>query len=242
MIRLQALRKDIKRVLTSGASTPPNTPAPGDVHLVGDLASGAWNGHDYTIAVFAGGRWSFQKPEEGDSVWVETGIQCTFHAGTWRKTFDVASAGVEAHTLAHQHGGADELGTATPTPNAIPKADASGKLAAGWVVASAATTGVVQDILTYTDTANKIIGPLSDTPIAAGNTGMTVMGGPDQQYTQDYTVREVIGGSAPGYYICIDPGSTAPGGGAFTPGSNPGTGISSILGVSDRVKTTYSAV
>jgi hypothetical protein len=40
-----------------------------------------------------------------------------------------------AHATSHRHGGSDELATATPTANAIPKADASGKLDA-WVSAA----------------------------------------------------------------------------------------------------------
>jgi hypothetical protein len=38
-----------------------------------------------------------------------------------------------AHKTTHQHGGADEVGTSTPAANAIPKAAASGALAAGWL-------------------------------------------------------------------------------------------------------------
>jgi len=38
-----------------------------------------------------------------------------------------------AHAASHQHGGADEVGTVTPGANGIPKADGTGKLAAGWV-------------------------------------------------------------------------------------------------------------
>ena len=197
---------------------------------MGDLAVGAWNGHDYEIAHFTGRHWSFQVPEEGDSVWAATGSACTYHEGSWHKTFDLYSSPE------------DELDTATdPTPNAIPKARPDGKLAPGWI--SAQGTGVVLDTLTYTDTANKVLGPLSNTPIEAANVAATVLGGPDQQYTQDYTVREVTGGSAPGYYICVDPGSTAPGGGSFQPGgSNPGTGISSMLEAGDKLKATYSSV
>jgi hypothetical protein len=37
------------------------------------------------------------------------------------------------HKLTHQHGGLDELGTAAPTANALVKADATGKIALGWV-------------------------------------------------------------------------------------------------------------
>lgn len=38
-----------------------------------------------------------------------------------------------AHASSHQNGGADEIATATPGANAIPKAGAGGKFAAGWL-------------------------------------------------------------------------------------------------------------
>lgn len=38
-----------------------------------------------------------------------------------------------AHTTTHKHGGSDEVATATPAANAIPKADGTGKLADGWI-------------------------------------------------------------------------------------------------------------
>ena len=38
-----------------------------------------------------------------------------------------------AHATSHKHGGADEVATATPAANAIPKAGGGGTLAAGWV-------------------------------------------------------------------------------------------------------------
>jgi hypothetical protein len=38
-----------------------------------------------------------------------------------------------AHATSHQNGGSDEVATATPGANAIPKAEASGTLAGGWV-------------------------------------------------------------------------------------------------------------
>ena len=56
-----------------------------------------------------------------------------------------------AHAASHENGGSDEIATATPAPNAIPKADASGKLTAGWLPASSGAD------LGYTaeNTANK---------------------------------------------------------------------------------------
>ena len=45
------------------------------------------------------------------------------------------------HATRHKSGGADEVATATPGANAIPKAGAGGKLAAGWI----------QEVLAYAD-------------------------------------------------------------------------------------------
>lgn len=45
-----------------------------------------------------------------------------------------------AHAASHQHGGTDEIATATPAANAIPKADANGKLDA-WVTPVVDITG-----------------------------------------------------------------------------------------------------
>lgn len=82
---------------------------------------------------------------------------------------------------------------------------------------------------TYTDTVNKVIGPLSLAPSTPSLVSIAIVNGTVQEYTLDYTVREVVGGTVPGFYICISPTSTAPGGGSFSGGSNPGTGIEAIM-------------
>jgi hypothetical protein len=51
-------------------------------------------------------------------------------------TWVAVVAAVAAHASTHQHGGADEVATATPGVNAIPKADGGGKLDS-WVTANA---------------------------------------------------------------------------------------------------------
>jgi hypothetical protein len=45
-----------------------------------------------------------------------------------------------SHASSHQHGGSDEVATATPGANAIPKAGGAGTLAAGWLPAPTTTT------------------------------------------------------------------------------------------------------
>ena len=51
--------------------------------------------------------------------------------GSWPSTFAPT-----AHAASHQNGGNDELATATPAANAIPKAGAGGTLAGGWIIAA----------------------------------------------------------------------------------------------------------
>lgn len=50
-----------------------------------------------------------------------------------RGNFSAIKAEGETHASRHQDGGADEVATATPAANAIPKAGAGGALATGWI-------------------------------------------------------------------------------------------------------------
>lgn len=58
-----------------------------------------------------------------------------------------------SHAASHQHGGADEVATATPSANAIPKADASGQLSDGWI-----PVGVLRNVVE--DLSPQLGGPL----------------------------------------------------------------------------------
>lgn len=95
--------------------------------------------------------------------------------------------------------------------------------------------------LYYTDPVNKVIGPLGSEPVI-DEVAVSVIKGVDQEYGKDYTVRQVQGGTAPGFYICISPTSTAPGGGTFVAGtSNPTVGIDTLLSSveDDKVQVIY---
>jgi len=100
--------------------------------------------------------------------------------------------------------------------------------------------GSVTEEYTYTDTDNVVVGPLGTPPTSVSET-LLWLGGLHQIYTSDYTLRPVVGGSAPGWYICLAPTRTAPGGGSFSGGSNPGTGIEPLLAVSDALTALYRA-
>jgi hypothetical protein len=77
---------------------------------------------DYTTA---------QVPESGNLYFTNARAQA---AVTWNTlTGEPSSFTPSAHAISHQNGGSDEIATATPAANAIPKAGAGGTLAAGWV-------------------------------------------------------------------------------------------------------------
>jgi len=99
----------------------------------------------------------------------------------------------------------------------------------------------VIDYLKYLDDMNMVIGPLAHEYAFASNSILFPFGGNPQRYSQDFTVREVVGGSAPGFYILISPSSTPPGGGAWGPASAPPSiGIADRLSVNDWVSLIYS--
>lgn len=74
--------------------------------------------------------------------------------GFWIQAGGIPGGGSPGlHATTHQHGGTDEVATATPANNAIPKAGGTGKLANGWLDAtleSLAALGTVADRIAYT--------------------------------------------------------------------------------------------
>lgn len=59
-----------------------------------------------------------------------------------------ASYAALSHAASHQHGGGDEIATATPAANAIPKAGAGGTLDAGWLPGSSGGGGLTPQAVT----------------------------------------------------------------------------------------------
>ena len=77
---------------------------------------------------------------EGSVIWDSDDDKLTVGTGAGLKTLIndgdarlTDSRDPNAHTSSHTHGGSDEVGTATPGANAIPKAQASSKLANTWL-------------------------------------------------------------------------------------------------------------
>lgn len=69
---------------------------------------------------------------------------------------------VSSHATRHQFGGADQVGTTTPSPNAIPYADVSGKLDDWISSATTSTRGLVKMSIAPTTTGNPIAVGIND--------------------------------------------------------------------------------
>ena len=74
----------------------------------------------------------------------------------------------KAHNLSHMHGGGDEVATATAAANAIPKADGTGKLDAGWLPAVGGFTNNMVGLTSNdsTDSSNYVV--IGDLTLAGG--------------------------------------------------------------------------
>jgi hypothetical protein len=74
-----------------------------------------------------------------------------------RSRLTPSAAAPTAHSASHKHGGSDEVATATPTANAIPKANGTGVLASGWIPAvTQLTFDSEANIIASTPTSNSI--------------------------------------------------------------------------------------
>lgn len=83
-----------------------------------------------------------------------------------------------AHASSHQHGGSDQIATATPGANAIPKAGSGGTLADGWLSANVSLLGSAIDLsgaeATGTLAAGRFPALTGDATTSAGSVAVTV--------------------------------------------------------------------
>jgi hypothetical protein len=91
---------------------------------------------------------------------------------------------------------------------------------------------------------NKVVGPLTSTPLVLGAAvEVTPVGAIDQEHSVDYTVGQLTAagttGLALGYYILIATDSISGNDGTWT-GSPPSTGIDGTLSSGDDVKISYA--
>lgn len=77
----------IQPVVLGEISAPPALPASGDCYLVAGLATGAWTGHERSIASWVETQWLFAQPCEGARVHdVASGALAVFTAANgWRR-------------------------------------------------------------------------------------------------------------------------------------------------------------
>jgi hypothetical protein len=96
----------IDALMNSGAisrttSTPPGSPAAGDVYIIGPAATGAWAGLEDSIAYYDSG-WKFITPLEGMTLWVnDEDVQYIYDGSTWQSQAIVVYTPLTgtAHTL-----------------------------------------------------------------------------------------------------------------------------------------------
>lgn len=81
------------RAESIGGTVPPAAPLDGEVHIVGEAATGDWSGHDGEIAIFANGGWDYVPPWSGARAWVTSqGRAVVFNGAGWIGESDPASA------------------------------------------------------------------------------------------------------------------------------------------------------
>lgn len=64
--------------------TAPSNPQSGQAFIVAQSATGEWSGKDGQVAIFTVAGWRFQKPVDGQSMYVRVaGVRATYQAGVW---------------------------------------------------------------------------------------------------------------------------------------------------------------
>lgn len=82
LVRLDALVQ--VNLASIGGTTPPGSPAEGEVHAVGNGATGLWAGQDGYLALYLNGGWAFVAPSIGFRGWnASAGVPVTFDGVDW---------------------------------------------------------------------------------------------------------------------------------------------------------------
>lgn len=70
---------------TMSLSTPPASPAEGQLWIVGAAATGDWTGQEDNLAQYIGASWNFYIPFEGFKVWLKDSmVEARFLSGVWQ--------------------------------------------------------------------------------------------------------------------------------------------------------------
>jgi uncharacterized protein DUF2793 len=79
-------------VLDAGTTAPPASPAPGDAHIVGAAATGAWAGQDNAVAAWSAAGWRFFPPGTGWRVWdAANSVLLVWSGSAWVDLFTTAT-------------------------------------------------------------------------------------------------------------------------------------------------------
>ncbi len=76
---LNALDVFVTRVVTDFTNTPPDSPAEGDIHIVGTSPTGTFVGHDNELAQYLTGGWIFYTPYK----WLDVVVEARDERYTW---------------------------------------------------------------------------------------------------------------------------------------------------------------
>lgn len=191
----------------------------------GYLASADWSTFNAKQAAISGapGTW----PSFGGAALLNVGTTTgTVAAGDDTRMTNARAP--TAHAASHQNGGSDEVATATPGANAIPKAGAGGTLAAGWIptlnqstTGNAATATTITGALALANTPLTVRGDLLVATTAAPTLGKLAKG------TQYQTLQG--GATDPGYdAVHLDQATAVTG--ILPAGNLPGSGASTVNG------------
>lgn len=82
-------------IIDKDLTTPPASPNPNDLYIVGTSATGDWADEDGHLAYYDNG-WRFLEAREGATFWVnDEDCLYTYNGLSWEKTLEVISVGVE---------------------------------------------------------------------------------------------------------------------------------------------------
>jgi len=80
--RIEALMR--LAVIDRDLTSPPGSPADGDVYLIATSATGAWSGQDDDITWYDGSSWIFFTPVEGMRMYVnDENVFLVYDGATW---------------------------------------------------------------------------------------------------------------------------------------------------------------
>ena len=71
------------------ANAPPETPAEGDMYIIGEAPVGAWEGRAKHLAGFFAGVWLIVAPRAGWRVWLEEGTAMRYQTGIWVEEINI---------------------------------------------------------------------------------------------------------------------------------------------------------